>query len=274
MKRKWKILIAALAVLVVAAVVLSLSFDRLVKSGIETGATFALKTDTSVGKADLSVMVGSLELGDLAIENPEGYPAGKFLVLDRTKVSLDVGSLLSDTVEVKTIVLDGMIVHLVQKLGETNIGAVIKNASGEGSAEDDEDDEGDEAAGKGFKIGRISITNAKLRYQIGNAPAVTVPLPDMELKDLSDKDGQPLLLADVISQVLLSIVKSAAKLPGNLMPAQLGSVLNGVAKDTEKILKVPVEAGGKAVKSIGKLFSGLGKKDAAEEEGEEEEQQE
>ncbi|MCD6405249.1 MAG: hypothetical protein J7M19_05450 [Planctomycetes bacterium] len=278
MKLRWKIAIAA-AVLVAAGVVIAaLSLDRLAKAALEKGATSALGTETTVESLDLSVSGGSLQLAGLDVSNPDGFPQGNLLQLASAAIAFDIASLLSDTVEIREIVLDAPVLGLHQKGLDTNLAVVLKNAGAKEPANarkagQPAGGERSSKPGKGFKIDLIKITNARLEYRLSGAAPVKLDLPDIELKDLSDKDGGPLLLADVFSQVLTSMAASAGRLPGNLVPSEikgaLDSVVSGTGKGVEETLTTAGEAlkaTGKSIKDVGDLFKGLGKKDKKEDE--------
>jgi hypothetical protein len=131
-----------------------------------------------------------------------------------------------------------------------------------------DEQEASSGGGKQFRIGLIRITNARFEYSVGGAPAVKVPLPDIEIKDLSNEDGSPLMLADVISQVLSSMAASAAGSAAVDMPDAIGGSLKSIGAGGKAAVEETLGAASDAVKGVGGLLSGLtGKKDE-EKEGE------
>ncbi len=262
--------------LVAGAVAAALALNSLAKAALEKGATAALGSKTTVGRLDLRLFGGSLQLEGLDVSNPKGFPEASLFRLASAQVVLDIPSLLSNTVEVREIVLNGPVLDLYQKGLDTNLAVVLKNARAKGPSgghKPEQPTAGTAAAkpGKGFKIGLIKITNARLEYRLPGASSVKLDLPDIELKNLSDKNGQPLLLADVFSQILKSMAAAAGRLPGNLAPPAikdaLSPVVSGTGKGVEKSLKIAGEAlkeTGKSIKGVGNLFKNFGEKDKKE----------
>jgi len=105
---------------------------------IETGLTEALHRPVSIGKLDVGFLFRSIELKDLAIKNPEGYPPASLFKADSLK--FDVG--LGDAVEKKftgSLKGDGLAVLFQRKGGTTNldgIGSAKGGDTGEGKAPD------------------------------------------------------------------------------------------------------------------------------------------
>jgi|GEM_PF-2135495 len=250
MRRVWTILIIVAVCLVVAAVVLVLSLDGIARTAIESQAGAALGTRVAVTNVHIGVVNGSAEIKGLEIANPAGYPAANLLELGRAKVALRIGSLLGDTVQVKEITLEAPVLHLAQQGLKTNLQAVLDNAAGAGG---ESEKKPAAKAGKKFKIDRISISGAKFEYKIGSVPSVLVPLPDVELKNITNADGSPVMIKDVIVQVLAAMAKSAAGAAADL-PGDVKGALEGAGKIGAEGVKKAVEGVGGVVKGIGSVF--------------------
>ncbi len=267
MKRIWKILIVVGAVLVVALIVVLLSLDRLAKAGLEKGGTMVLGTPTTARGLDLALLGGGLTLEGFAVRNPEGYGEGDLIKLETADVALRIGSLLTDTVEVKQIILKGPVLRIVSKGLNTNLSVVLDHAKqfGGGGEEPAEEEEG---PGKKFRVGLVRITGAQFEYAAAGAPAVKVPLPDIELKNLSDEQGHPVLLADLFSQILRAMAKSAVELKDIRLPSEVTDSLKGVAAGGKKAVEDAVKAGEGLVKSGEEAVKGIGgEKESQEEDG-------
>ena len=259
-KRIWKILIAVGVCLVVVAIVFLLSLDSLVKAGVEKGATTVLGADTTLQTAKIGITSGSAELNGLVIANPKDYEPGNFLELGRIDVGLSIGSLLSDTVVVDRIVLESPVLKLKQKGLDSNLRTILRNTGGAGAAAPAAEAKPAQPAAKGkkFKIGLIKITGAKLEYAIGSVPAPPMPLPDIELKDISNADGTPVLFKDVLVQIFSAMAKSAATSLKGILPADVTGALDGAAKLGLEGVGKAVEGAGSVVKGAGEAVKGVG----------------
>ncbi|MGB4240661.1 MAG: hypothetical protein WBK37_05070 [Kiritimatiellia bacterium] len=214
MKKLWKILIGILVVLAIVAVVLELSLDKVVLKATNAAGPQLLGVPVSLAKADISLFRGKAALGGLHVGNPEGFKTDGLLDLGSVAVRLDNKSLLSDTIVIKEITIDGLVVTYEQGLRGSNLGALIESLSGE-EKEAEEKPEAEEKAGeekpaKKVIIEKLSITGSRLNFSLTGAAALTgggavpIPLPPITLTDLGkDKDGATLL--ETIQSVLQAL---------------------------------------------------------------------
>lgn len=260
MKRKWKILIAVAAVLVVIMILAVVFIDHLAKAGLQKGATFALGVDATVEGVDVSLLGGSVDIKGLAVSNPEGYGDGNILELGRAFASVKPSSLMGDVVEIGEIVLESPIVKLRQQGLKTNLSVILANL--EGSEETAEDS----SESMKLKVGSISLTGAVFEYSLAGAPPVKIPLPDVHIKDISTGDDTTVTLASVIKQILVSMATSAGSAGGDVLPDDIAKGLNTVVEGAGAGVKKTVEEAGDAIRGIGGVFRGIvGKDEGAEE---------
>jgi len=284
MKRVWKILITLSISIVVLLVILALSINAIARTAVEKAGTAALGTEVTAQKASVGLMSGSAEIKGLVIANPKEFEGGNLFELHLASVSVSVTSLLSDTIEVPSIVIDSPTLRLRQQGLTSNLKIVLDNTRGEapsaeaeprgeapsaeaeprGEAPSAEAEPGGEApsAAKKFKIGRIQITRAQLEYALGGAPPVRVTLPDIDITDVSNADGTPLLLGDVFVKVLYAMAKSAAASGAGLIPDDVKDTLSGIRGVGTQAVEKTLEGAGNAVRGVGSLVNRLtGKKE-------------
>jgi uncharacterized protein involved in outer membrane biogenesis len=119
MKKPVKILAIVSAVIVGVLAVLLVGIGifggSLVKKAVQVAGTSALKVPVALSEADLSILGGTVALRGLEIDNPPGYQHAKLLKLKDGRVAVDISSLLSDTVHIRQITLDGIDLVLEQK---------------------------------------------------------------------------------------------------------------------------------------------------------------
>src|SRR3989339_838390 len=131
MKKSLKILYTLLLVIVILLVIaigaVFLFANSAVKIGVQTQASKALCVPVTVKDVDLSILGGTRELNSLDVGNPPGFGYPNLLSLNQTKVAVDIGSLTSDAVQIKQILLNGMEVYFEQKGLGSNLKTVLNN---------------------------------------------------------------------------------------------------------------------------------------------------
>lgn len=247
MKKTSKVIcIAVLVVVIVAIIILAavaLFANSALRIAVESAGSKALNVDVKVESADLSIMAGKAHLKNLTIDNLPGYEQPKFLELKDAGVAVQTKSLLSDTVRIKEIKLDGANIFIEQKGLSNNLQDLIKSMPKQ-----------DKPAGKKLHIDSLEITNIAANVKLlplpGKADVVTLKLPAIKMTNLGSDDK--LDLATLTGQIILAIAKGIAEqgigiLPKDMidrMTSTLGKALDlstsifGEGKDTsEKVLK-------------------------------------
>lgn len=250
--------------LIGVVVVIGLYADSAVKMGVEKGGSSVLPVAVKLGDADVSILGGKLALNDLVIENPEGYKHENLLELNRGSVDVNIRSLLSDTVEIREIVLDGAVVVLEQKdLLKNNVKDII-------NALPKEDEPGAEepVEGKKLHIDELVISNTKVKVKLlplpGKIDTVPLELGTIRLTDLGSDNK--LGTAKLIRISLSAIFRGIAKQGKGILPDDLVEGLSGALGKTleagKEIILEGTETGKKLLEGTGdvgkKLLEGTG----------------
>ncbi len=247
MKKPMKILSIVLsaiaALLVVLLVAVGVFGGSLVKKAVQVAGTSALKVPVAVSGADLSVLGGTVGLQGLQIDNPPGYQHEKLLTLGSARISVSVRSLLSDTVHIRQIVLDGVDLTLEQKGLGSNLQDIIHNLP------KSEQQKGAESTGKKLQIDLLEIRNIKVEAKLlplpGKADTVPLKLSTIRMTDLGKNDT--LDAAGLTAKVLLAIAGGIAEQGTGLLPKDLvggmSSALNKTADAGRGILKGATDLG-------------------------------
>lgn len=223
MKKAVKILVGILVVIAVILVVAELSLDRVILKGFNTAAPSALGVPATLQDASLSLFQGEAALEGLHIGNPEGFKTDGLFDLASVSVKLDNASLLTDTIIIREIAIDGMVLTYEKGLLNSNLGALIDQLSA-GKDEDAEDekeeaeeekaDTEDDKPGKKVVIEKLTITGSKMNVSITGAAALTgggaipIPLPPITLTDLG-KEKEGVTVVEAIQDVLKAILGAA-----------------------------------------------------------------
>ena len=251
------VLLVIVALIVVIVIAINLFTNRALKIGIETVATDTLGVSVKVDNVSLSILRGKLGLKNLLINNPPGYKHDKLLILKNGRVAVDIKSLLSDTVNIKEIKLDGMEVVIEQKgITSNNLKDVLNNIPGK-----EETKEQPEAPGKKLHIDTLEITNVTAKVKLlpvpGKKDTVTLKLDPIIMNDLGADNK--LDTAVLTSKILVAITTGIAKQGAGLLPddildsmnsqlKKLGHLSGELLKDSTEILKKGTDVGKDIIK--------------------------
>ncbi len=234
MKKLRKIIVVLVVVILVGLVVLMLSLDHLVKKGVETGATYAMGVETTLGSADLSVLGGGIKLDRLRVANPQGYQSPHFLAMDRSQVQVALRSLTGDTVEVPLIELGGIDVNLEKREGKANYSVILANLGRFESGEPAPDQPPAEEGGKRMVIHKLLIEDITVHVDLlpvgGSLTRQEITIPRIEMQDIGSDTDKGVLISEissiVLKAVLKSVIDSGIQLPGDVLKDLSGSLAN------------------------------------------------
>ncbi|NQU09067.1 MAG: hypothetical protein HQ583_10915 [Candidatus Abyssubacteria bacterium] len=226
-----KPLMAAVLIIVVLGVALIFSLDALIRSGIETVGSRSLGVEVKLSWAHLSIPRGKLTLLGLHIANPDGYKTNSLFTAKRASVTMRPAALFQDELTIDSIVLKSPRLTVEQSLGGTNISKVLGGIKGKAPEMEKREEKGEE---KTYRVKTLSITGAKVTFSsflTAKAP-VTVPLPDIEMKNFSSADEKGLVFARVIEKVFLNMIKSALIEGDESVPS---SIIDDVTGDLRRL---------------------------------------
>ena len=129
MKTLLKILVGVLVVLAVLFVVLELSLDKMILKGFNAAAPGALGVEATLANANISLLRGKAALSGLHIGNPEGFNTPGLFDLGSVRVDIDNSTLLSDTMVIREITIEGLELTYEKGLLNSNLGALIDQLS-------------------------------------------------------------------------------------------------------------------------------------------------
>lgn len=240
--------IGILVLIVVGIGILYFSLNRVIRSAVETYGPQVTKSEVKLGSVNVSPFSGDASLSNVIVGNPQGFKTPSAFTLRSMRVSLDVGSLLSDKVAVREIIITAPEITYELGPGGSNLAVLEKNVEAyTGGARGGPQSPQAQKGGKTVTIDRLRVEKAKLNVSTGplQREPVALALPDIELKDIGKK-GQGASMADVVERVLEEINRNAAKAVANVD-------LKGLAEKARK------EAGGAAGggAGVGEKLKGL-----------------
>ena len=269
MKKIHKILRIVLLVIIVLVVsifvLINLFGNRILKTGIETVATKTLTVPVNIDDMDFAILGGKVSFQNLIVDNPPGYKHEKLLEVGKARIAVSIGSLLTDTVNIKEIMFDGLEVTLEQKgVTSNNLQDIIK-ALPKSDEEPEPKDETSKSSKK-LHIDKLEISNvivnAKLLPIPGKKDTLTLKLDPILMTDLGSDDK--LDVAALSSKILLAIATGVAKQGAGLLPEGMTDGMKATLSKATELSKAATEEGKKlleegtdAGKGIIKGFKGL-----------------
>lgn len=229
-KKVRRFIVGGLVLLLAAAGLVVYRVDALARAGVETGAGRALGTRTTLDSASIGIVSGRSELAGFQVGNPPGFGDGHFLKLDQAAVELSLAALLDDVVQVPAIALGGIDLNLERGLTGSNYDAIIANLRGFESG-------GGPREGKRFVVREIVVRDVKVHVKLlpglgGALTQVTVPIPELRLRDVGSDSSGGVILAQVTGALVQAILAATIENGGGLLPQDLlqdlGRAVGGV----------------------------------------------
>jgi hypothetical protein len=245
-----KVVLLVVVLAVLAVVVVGLSLGSLVKKGVETVGPTLTKTELKLGSARLSVLSGSGRLEGLFVGNPEGYKTRSAIEARSVSLGLKPASVLSDKVHVTHVRMEGPEITFEGKgLKENNLSQILANVeAATGGPSTNQPKPQAKGASKKLQVDEVAITGGKIHLSATwlGGKAMTLPLPDIHLKDLGQgPDG--ITAGDLTKRMLSEVTTGTLKAVEKAM-TDLGQ---SAAKD---LMKGDTQGVKDATKSIGDLF--------------------
>jgi hypothetical protein len=237
------ILLAVLILATIVVIIIEIFADLALKAGIEVAATKTLNVGVSVGKVDLSIFAGKLNIRNLLINNPPGYQYDKLLELKGAQIEVDVKSLLSQRINIRKIRLNGVNIVLEQRgVSGNNLQDVLKTISEEQKA-----GEKSEGGGEKLHIDNLEISNiivkAKLLPIPGRADTITLKLDPIVMTDLGSDNK--LDTAELSGKILVAVAAAVADKGTGILPKEMTGAMKLTLGTTIGLGKTAAEGGKK-----------------------------
>ncbi len=269
MKRLLK-LVAVLVILLVIGVVAAFFFiDRLAKTAVERGSTYALGVETTLESADVRIFKGEFDMGALHVSNPEGFKTPHFLTLDDGGVAVTLGSLREEIIELPTLHLTGIDINLEKQAGKSNYKVILENLKrlSEGKPADAE-------SKTRYIVREVSMRDINVHVDVlpigGEATRLHLDIPEITLTDVGSDTGKGVLMSELSGIIVKALFAAILQKGGDLLPGdltgELGNALAAVgdlgsfgAKVADELLHGVGEGLGGLIEGAGGIGEGAGK---------------
>lgn len=228
MKALFKLLIALIVLVAVAAAGAFFYVDSIAKKAIERGGEMALGVPTQLDKVHVSLWGGEASLSGLNISNPTGFNARTFLGLGQGDVAVSLGSLMGDTVKIPRVRLSNIRINLEQNGKKNNVEPILARAKSLAGNNDSAAAQPSSDGGKKFIIEYFSLDDVQVNANLdvlGQSSKVNLVLPKIELRNLGAEE-QGLPMAELVQKVVQAVLSAARNSSGQLSPL-LANLLAG-----------------------------------------------
>ena len=257
-----KVLLALVVAVLLLIGALHLWLGSLIKRGVEQIGPRITQTSVTLRDADIALLSGRVELIDMTVGNPKGFQAPSAFRLHNATVRLDWKSMLSDTVIIEEILIDGPEVTFEGIPTSNNLGMIRDNAKAFAPTQSSENGPApkrnvQQGSGKKVVIKQFTMTNARANMWVRaggfETKAQGVTLPDIRLRNIGNESGGA-SVQEVIATLLTSVVTSATRLITSLdKPLEKGA--QAVGESTKQIGRSAEKAASKALEDVKGLFN-------------------
>jgi hypothetical protein len=198
------------ALLVLALIVVFFSLNSLVKQGVETVGPQLTKVDVRLGSVSLSPFSGSGRLSGLFVGNPEGFKTESAIQVGAMKVTVELGSLLGDTVVVNEIHIHAPAITFEGGLTGNNLSKIMSNL--EAASGGDKGAAPESTSQRKFLVKDLVIRDGQILVSLTGlgGKLATVPLPDIHLTNIGT-GGSGVSAAELTKQVMKELLASVTK---------------------------------------------------------------
>ena len=223
------------------------------------------KATVKLDGVSLSFLSGSGKIRGLLVGNPEGFTTLSSIKVGTASLALQPGSLFSDKVVIKSILVEGPEITYETNLKQSNLGKLVSNLQeATGGAQSsrstaqppgagkEPSSQAAKKASKKLQVDDFLVTGGKIHVSVTTlgGKSLTVPLPEIHFTDLG-KGPEGITAAELTKLALDRVTKEAMKAGADAV-----TDLSKQASDlvTKEAGQAATNALDKATKSIGDIF--------------------
>ena len=243
-----------LAIIALGLVVLNVSLNSTIKTGVENIGPAITGTEVSLEDVNLSLFTGEGQLEKLVIGNPQGFQTDHAFYLGLVHVKADFMSLWSDTIRIQEIFIDSPEISFESTPSGSNISVIHENVgsfANSGNKSGGEAESGKQGKSQGkpsiekkmridhfiIQNGRVTVSTPLLKKQL-----ITLRLPVVEIWDIGKQTGG-VTLREIASLIYTETQKaieqkiSKSGIPMGKDLKNLDKQLGGILKEASKFLE-------------------------------------
>lgn len=233
------------------------NLEGIIQANIEKYGSEITQAEVTLDKVELDLTSGKGTLRGFKVGNPQGFQTPSAFQLGAVSIQIDIGTITDDPVIIKEIVIDKPDVTYELSGDGNNIDALRNNVDaymekyglkGDGAKKDDD-------GGPKLIIENLYIRGGTVNVSatILKGKSMTVPLPDIHLKDIGKKEGGA-TPGEVADKIMQSIGDGASTAVSSLGIGKtldsLSKTLGGAAKSVGEGLSSGAEKTGEMIKGL------------------------
>ena len=205
--------LAAVIVVVVAALWwVYATRDALIKRAIETFGPQLTGVSVNVHSVSLEPIEGRGTIKGLEVGNPKGFKAPRALSLGELRLAVEPATLASDVVHINELSLEAPSITYERGPGGDNLTAIQTHIESQLPRSPSENKHPRQGPQRRFIVDHVQVRKAKVSY----GGAVSVDVPDVQLRDLGRKSGGA-TAAQITQEIWTALTRqAAAAAPGAL----------------------------------------------------------
>jgi hypothetical protein len=235
--------LAVLSVILVAGVlILYSSLGTIITTAITTAGPEIIQAKVSLDETIIDASTGKGSLHGLVIGNPEGFKTESAFKMDKIELVLDTDSITSDTIVIKKIDIHAPEVTYELGGGGSNVSAIQNNVEAfvkkyAGDSKSKEKATAKEEGGTKMIVDHFYVKGGKVNISAtllgGNS--ITVPLPDIHLKDIGKKENGA-TPGEVVKAIIGALNKAVLKAVAPLNLGKVGDVAGKAVEGTKDLV--------------------------------------
>ena len=199
-----------------------IAFNFAVCKTIETRLTRTLGLKVRIGSFRLYPWRGMISIEKFSIANPEGFSNKPIFSIKTCSAAVKLSSLTRDIISIEEFKLHGIAINVEHNKDSLNLDW-LKHDVRPRAALKDRDDAGkqehqDGVQKKRFLINRLKAKSIEVRFASASVglKAIHFKIPNVVINDLSETDGRPLAIDDILYKLVCTAIdKLAAQGPAN-----------------------------------------------------------
>ena len=236
-------LTALVVILVVGVLVLYSSLGAVITKAVNSVGPEIIQAKVSLDETVIDATSGKGSLRGLFIGNPEGFETESAFKMDTIEITLDAGSVTSDIIVINEINIQAPEVTYELGGSGSNVAAIEKNVDAYvkktiGVSETKENKPAKKEGGTKMVIDHVNVKGGKVNISASflGGKSMTVPLPDIHLKDIGKKEkgASP---GEVVKSIIGALNKAILKAVAPLNLGKVGDAAGKVVDGTKDVVE-------------------------------------